>query len=173
MAIIKIFIEGGVLEHQNISSQTYNNSSRLRECFYKLLTQYFNPNDFSLQVEIGGPKNQAIKFFKSEIEKNLNVYLLIDLDANSSKRTEIVNSFNLRDKIHEKNIFFMVQEMEAWILSQPDKIEACYKNLKRKKIGKNLGDDNLLLNVNPELIVKPSVILETILGRYFTIEKRN
>lgn len=172
MAVIKVFIEGGVLTHPSVTVQTLNNSQRLRESFYKLLTQFFDPNEFSLQVEIGGPRNQAINFFKTEISKTSDIYLIVDLDAPKSDKNLVLQGFNLDSSNHESHIFFMIQEMEAWILSQPEKIEECFKYLKRRNPSVKISEDAIIKDKDPEDITKPSDKLSTLLGRYFKYEKK-
>ena len=172
MAVITIFVEGGVLENEHHSIQTLDNSQRLRESFYKLLTQRFNEQDFSLVVEIGGPNNQTIKFLKKELAKGENVYSTIDLDCPNSERNHRINELDLPDENARNRVFFMVQEMEAWILSQPEKIETFYSHLSRRKPNFSLKDDEILKGKHPKDITKPSDKLHTLLGRYFQIEKK-
>ena len=173
MVVVRLYIEGGVLQHPNVAAQkTLNNSQRFRESFYKLLTQVFDPNVFSIEIVIGGPRTQALNFFKSEITKSPNTYLLVDLDKPKSEKPIIIESFGLKNENQQKNIFFMVQEMEAWILSQPDKIEECYSPLKRIKPNISLSQDTILNGIDPESIVKPSKKLDVLLGRYFRYKKK-
>lgn len=171
MAVIKIFIEGGILPHPNISVQTLNNSQRLRESFYDLLSQKIDPNSFQLEVEVGGSVLNTIKFFKTEIANGKAPLLLIDLDDLPANKPTQIQSFDLEQAAKKKLVFFMVQEMESWILSQPDKIEKCYQHLKRVKLADVFGEDEILQQ-HPEEINKPSDKLATLLGRYFRVEKR-
>lgn len=172
MAIVKIFIEGGVLSHPNVSVQTMNNTQRLRESFYYLLSQNHSPSQFKLEVEIGGGFKQTIKFFKAQLQKGQDVYLLIDLDGNRMQKKQKLHEFELTDKIYENRVFFMIQEMEAWMLSQPDKIEDCFQHLKRMKKDRKLEDDSTIKDKHPENIVKPSEKIGILLGRYFRVIKR-
>ncbi|HHH49540.1 MAG TPA: DUF4276 family protein [Saprospiraceae bacterium] len=172
MAVITIFIEGGVLAHDNQTIQTLDNSESLRESFYKLLTQKFSPKDFTLEIEIGGPNNQAIIFLQEAVAKNQDSFAIVDLDAPTNQRKKKISEFGINDENISKRIIFMVQEMEAWILSQPDKIESCFQYLKRRKSNIKLSDDAILKNRHPESINKPSDKLHTLLGRYFQIEKK-
>jgi hypothetical protein len=68
----------------------------------------------------------------------------------------------------------MIQEMEAWILSQVDKIEqfGIIEGLIRKKQNKNINDNVLLKNIHPEEIAKPTEKLDTILRQYFDVVKK-
>jgi len=172
MVIIKIYVEGGVLPNANLRIQTLNNSERLRESFYKLLSKKLDPTKFKLHVEIGSGVQQSINFFKSALKKGHNVYLLIDLDVPKNKKLERLNTLAIADKDISERVFFMIQEMEAWILSQPNKIEECYHYLKRVKSSILLEDDKILKGIHPEDITKPSTKLHTILGRYYREEKK-
>jgi len=67
----------------------------------------------------------------------------------------------------------MIQEMEAWILSQIDKIEEFGRNegLIRKRDNEAINNNALIKNKHPEQINKPSEKLDTILRQYFDIVK--
>ncbi|MEM9884929.1 MAG: DUF4276 family protein [Bacteroidota bacterium] len=172
MAVIKIYIEGGVLPNASLAVQTINNSQRLRESFYKLLSQKVEPDRFELQVEIGGGFQNTIKLFRAEFEKDSNTHLLIDLDLPKSQRKKKIAAIELDDEIFYGKIFFMVQEMETWILSQPVKIEQCFAHLKRVRIKDTIENDNLIKDIHPEDITKPSAKLRVLLGRYFREERK-
>ncbi len=62
----------------------------------------------------------------------------------------------------------MIQEMEAWILSQVYKIEL-FGEIEGLELKKHDAIDNnpLLRNKHPEEISKPNKILDTILRQYF------
>ncbi len=72
-----------------------------------------------------------------------------------------------------KRIFFMIQEMEAWILSQVDKIEEFGRKegLIRKRNNETIKNNSLIKNIHPEEIKKPSSKLDTILRQYFDVVK--
>jgi hypothetical protein len=168
--VLKIFIEGGVLPNANINAQTINNSERLRESFYKLLSKKVDPSMFTLEVNVNAGISNVIKTFKSELEKGSDNLLFIDLDKPKEYRNERLEELGLEELSSE--VIFMVQEMEAWILSQPDKIEECFAGLKRIRNNELIADDNNLKDKHPEIIKNPSRVMQTILGRYFRIEKR-
>ncbi len=172
MVVITIYIEGGVLPNANINALTINNSQRLRESFYKLFTQKIDESKFKLNVEIGSSNQQSINFFRNSIKSDRKTYLFIDLDAPKSAKKSFLISNHLNSTETQEHVFFMVQEMEAWILSQPDKIESCYSHLIRRKPSAAILMDNNIVDKNPEDITKPSRVLGIILGRYFNIEKK-
>ena len=175
MVNITIFIEGGILPNDKINVQTIDNSERLRESFYNIMSQLISPNKFNISIKQGSGNKQTIKFFKSRIQKQKNSILLIDLDDKKNKKKQKLIDFELND--YNGNVFFMVQEMEAWIISQIDKVDLYYEGkFLRKKINTKLSDDENISLKHPEEIVKPSKILKIILGRYFSYtmnKKRN
>ncbi|MFO7142496.1 hypothetical protein B9T16_12925, partial [Arthrospira sp. PCC 8006] len=68
---------------------------------------------------------------------------------------------------------FMIQEMEAWLLSQVDKIEEFAKSegLIRKRVNEDIKSNPLINNIHPEAISKPSEKIDTIFRQYFDIVK--
>ncbi|KHD08791.1 hypothetical protein PN36_15025 [Candidatus Thiomargarita nelsonii] len=102
--------------------------------------------------------------------QEINAVLLIDLDAPKEKREERLNQYKPFDT---SKIFFMIQEMEAWILSQIDKIEEFGKTegLIRKRDNEDINNNSLMKNKHPEEINKPSEKLDTILRQYFDVVK--
>ena len=103
----------------------------------------------------------------------MNAVLLIDLDAAKEEKDKRLNE-NYKN-FDTPKIFFMIQEMEAWIISQPDKIEEFGENegLERKKTDKGIKNSSLLKGKHPEQIRKPSEKLDTILRQYFICCKNN
>jgi hypothetical protein len=164
---IQLFVEGGVLEHQNIAVETVNNSNKLRESLHQLLSQLVAPEKFDLVVLPRGGYKQTIKDFKADLEKDNQSLLLIDLDAPKSQKDTQIAAFELTE-IAEK-VFFMVQKMEAWILSQPDKIElfAQNKKLRIKNADKTIAQNPLLKGKHPEEIENPDDKLKTIFSQHF------
>ncbi|MCF8372750.1 MAG: DUF4276 family protein [Bacteroidales bacterium] len=171
MVDVTIFIEGGVLPHDNVAVQTIDNSHRLRESFHQIFSQIIDPGSFNLNVQQGSGFQQTINFFKSRIKNNHKVFLLIDLDMPKSKKAEKIKYLNLEDQ--NGYVFFMVQEMEAWILSQPDKIDKYYSlKYTRKGKTKKIEDDSQLVGKHPEDIHKPSRVLRALLKRYYSYQIR-
>lgn len=171
MVDISIFIEGGVLPNDNISVQTIDNSDKLREGFYSILSQLVPSTEFNIKIKQGSSNKQTINFFKTKIKKDANSSLLIDLDCSKHEKATKLSEFELTG--YSENVFFMVQEMEAWIISQIDKVDAYYKNkLIRKRTGIALSNHHKIVNIHPEDIVKPSTVLKEILGYYFITKFR-
>ena len=103
-------------------------------------------------------------------EKGTNAVILIDLDARKEEREERLKHYNPFDTT---KIFFMIQEMEAWIISQVYKIEefGINEGLRRKKANEKIDNNSLIKNKHPEEIEKPSEKLDTILRQYFDVVK--
>jgi hypothetical protein len=169
MVDVVIFIEGGVLLNDDVSVQTLDNSQKFRESFYNVFYKLIDKQAFNINIQLGSGYKQAIKFFKTQLDKNS--VLLIDLDNSIAYRDKRLLELELEN--YRDRVFFMIQEMEAWILSQPQKIDVCYRNnYKRERSTLNISDDTLLKGIHPEEIIKPSWVLKVLLKRYFSYEKR-
>ena len=169
MVNVTIVIEGGVLPNDDISVQTLDNSQKFRESFYNILYKLIDKQAFNINIQLGSGFKQAIIFFKSQLDRNS--ILLIDLDNFKAYRDNKLIKLGLEN--YKDNVFFMIQEMEAWILSQPEQIDECYKNnYKREHSEFKISDDQLLRGKHPEEITKPSWVLKVLLKRYFSYEKR-
>lgn len=116
MAKCVLFVEGS----SNISN------GNLRIGFNKLLRQAGRPMP---QIEMSDDMAGAIRKFKLEVEKSVSrferVLLLVDLDGPEETREAWLTNHGLL--AHREQVFFMIQEMEAWFLSQPDKLQAFYR----------------------------------------------
>lgn len=171
MVEILLYIEGGVLPTPNIPQHALSNSESLRESFHKLFSQHLDSGSFRLKVEMSGPDRQAAKFFKSELKKGKNACLVIDLEGPQETIAERYERLEIQETDRLK-VCFMIQKMEAWILSQPDKIEATYSHLTRNKPDQYLAADTSIKDKHPEAIHNPDKVLHTLLGRYFQEERR-
>ncbi len=167
MVEIQVFIEGAVLDHENHSALTMDNSQRFREGFRKLFSKAFAEEDLKIIVQNGSGIKQTVNFFKQHATAVPSVLLLIDLEAPKTQRNAVLAQYDLSDWQH--SVFFMIQAMEAWILSQPDKIEQCFSKLRHGE--ERIENDNSLRGVHPESILHPESVLNTILSRYFRIVK--
>lgn len=168
-----IIVEGAPLPHPNIAATTMSNVATFREAFRKLFQSGIHNPNISFQIENGGGDRNAVKMFL----KSAGQLLLVDLDGRPETRQQRLayfeqqfQQFGFNVQTHSGNVFFMVQKMEAWFLSQPDKIELLLE--KQKNASQPISNDNNLLNRHPESIVRPDNVMNTILMRYFE-ETRN
>lgn len=168
MVKISIYIEGGVLPHPHVDLATLSNSQRLREGFHKLFTQALDPTQFQLEIEMQAGRNQAARFFRENaIKTEKSPFLLIDLEAPPQKREHQLTNLELDSETFRGRVFFMVQAMEAWILSQPDVIASYFSDLRKTDKERIAEDDILTRYDHPEKIDQPKRRLNDLLGRYF------
>ncbi len=100
-------------------------NGKLAQGFHKLLFQKLEGK--MPRIKMANSKSEAIRTFKRSTLSN-DKYLLIDLDAPASQKNESIKDNGLSEDNHR--CFFMIQEMEAWFLSQPHILDAHF----RKKI---------------------------------------
>ncbi|MFN8278372.1 MAG: DUF4276 family protein [Chitinophagales bacterium] len=95
---------------------------QLRPGFSQLLQQKVRGNRFKLNLE--GPDSEATyKFYHPDTSEHK--FLVVDLDGNQETRNRRLS--NLKIKAKDANrVFFMVQKMESWFLSQPEVIKDCF-----------------------------------------------
>ncbi|MFA8299720.1 MAG: hypothetical protein ACEPOV_06140 [Hyphomicrobiales bacterium] len=168
MVTIKIVVEGGIMPDSNNDALTIANSNRLRESFHKLLSQVVDEDTFNLEIEMGAGEKNACKMFKHSVQHS-NCFLLIDLDKENSQRQTKLDLLGIED--YSSFVFFMIQKMEAWILSQPKAIEKVMESYNVQKRNKSLKDDPVFEKKAYD-IAHPDKRLNTILSRYFFIERR-
>lgn len=94
----------------------------LRIAFSKFLNNAGVPMGF-LQVRMSGDKARTIKDFKNNEADQKSI--LIDLDAPPDEREKDI--FNSGLEKFQEDSFYMIQQMEAWFLSQPEIIQEYYK----------------------------------------------
>ena len=127
----------------------------LRQAWGKLL---------GVAVEPTGSYPNAVASYKARIKNKENVLLLVDSDG--ADRKTWLKQQRLEDA--GENVFFMVQTVEAWFLSQPQIIEAQYGTYKE-----NATKIAVLLEKYPnyEAIEKPKDVLTTLLYECFIAAK--
>lgn len=100
---------------EGASDTTYG---QLRQGFNKLLSQKLAGN--MPRIIMGEGRNQAIdKYLNSD-----NSFLLLDLDGPEATRDQHISEHKLNPK--PELVFYMIQEMEAWFISQPEILDAFY-----------------------------------------------
>lgn len=97
-------------------------NGNLKIGFGSLLEQKLRGN--MPRIVMSGNKSETCKKFKNPLQNQAN-FLLIDLDAPESDREQEIIKQGLVDV--QESVFFMIHEMEAWILSQPNVLDEYYK----------------------------------------------
>jgi hypothetical protein len=120
---------------------------KLRPAFSQLLRQKVK-KQFAVSME-GSETDAAKKFLKPENPEGKA--LLIDLDASFEQKDEKLKKLKLeKDK---GSVFFMVQKMEAWFLSQPEIIDAQFGIDVSKKVKRAVQE-----------VEKPDELLESLVN---------
>ncbi|MDI9877711.1 DUF4276 family protein [Flectobacillus rivi] len=163
MVDVSILVEGGVHPHSNASADTFDNSEKLRESFQTLLSKGVQDDRIQIKIDTKGSYTSIIK-----IPLHSSQLALLDLDGDQSQRTVRLKEYQL-DK-HQDFVFFMIQAMESWILSQPDAIEKTFEEY-TKILEDSLAEFQALKDASPEDISNPSEVLNSLLQSYFEYEK--
>jgi hypothetical protein len=161
MVVVTVFFEGGANPNENPNVATFDNTNRLRESFNKLLNSGLENEKVRVQAEPAYSITNVVKI------RNPNALLLIDLDGPKDIKSKRLKDNKLIDV--QDFVFFMVQQMEAWILSQPEVIETVFEYYKAK--GVSIKDDPKIRDKHPESITSPEDILYDILKRRFSYIK--
>ncbi len=137
-------------------------TGNLRQALRKLLEQV-NPKQ-KFEIILGDDKGGTVRKFKQLIlDSGNSKALLVDLDADESKRSTALQTHQLSGFQH---CFFMVQEMEAWFFSQPEVLQTYYgKDLKLGSYGK--GDASRIANPSDVLA---SLTFKTKKGKYHKVQ---
>lgn len=105
----------------------------LREGFCKLFHSFQRGNKLEFLMMKGNAS--AIKIFKNDSRSEFK-YLITDLDKKVESGKDVFLRENELEGLSD-NVFFMVRQMEAWFISQPEIVNEKYKfdlvnELKRK-----------------------------------------
>jgi Domain of unknown function (DUF4276) len=108
----------------------------LRQGFTKLLEKRIEGN--LPRINLGGGKSHTIrKFLKNKLEAD-TFMLLVDLDGPEEEKEQDMKENGLHSK--KETVFYMVQEMETWFLSQPDMLDSFFGvDHKGKKVSDKLS----------------------------------
>lgn len=169
--VIRIIIEGGSLQNNNDTTdektiQTYDGSEVLREELKKFFTKALGVSDISVIVNYEGSNKNAAKVFVAQPEED---YLYTDLDDIPENRAEWFTRMEkdgiiIQDE-RKQDVFFWIQEMEAWFLKQPKCIEA-WAAVRSIEIKKSIDSDSLIAGKDIEhLSLKASKIMKVIFKR--------
>lgn len=172
MVTVTVYLEGGTNPNElNADALASSNVSVYREEFESLLTQALDTSEISLIVESKGPISAVKAEYARVKAEGTSAVFLIDLD---DRAVEIPRRLadNFQNEPAAGIVFFMVQKMESWILSQPWIIDelAREENWQRDKKYPDtvaVADSNLLKVAHPENIKNADTALNTICTRYF------
>jgi len=169
--VIRIIIEGGALPNRNDAVDagtinTYDGSEVLREELKKFFISVLGISDISVIVTYEGSNKNAAKVFVTQPEED---YLYTDLDDVPEKRSEWFDKME-KDGIvipdeRKQDVFFWIQEMEAWFLKQPQCIEA-WAAVRKIEVKTPIASDPLIAGKDIEhLAHKPSEVMKVIFRR--------
>lgn len=118
MAKCILFVEG--------SPSTENGN--LRRGFQRLFAQEIRLRGQMPRIEMSNDTAEAVRKFKFELGKPFadfdNILLLVDLDGPPDTQEKWLVKYELQH--HRGQVFWMVQEMEAWFIAQPQIITSFY-----------------------------------------------
>lgn len=123
----------------------------LRQGFAKLLARRIDGN--LPRINLGGGKSQTIrKFVKNKFEAD-EFLLLIDLDKPEEAKEQDILDHDLL--AHREKVFYMVQEMETWFISQPKMLDSFFGvDHKKKKVSEKLTKRTLTDISDPKTELK-------------------
>lgn len=169
--VIRIIVEGGALPDKNSTVDagtvnTYDGSEVLREELKKFFIKVLGISDISIIVTYEGSNKNAAKVFISQPDED---YLYTDLDDVPEKRDEwfskMENDGIVIPEERQNDVFFWIQEMEAWFLKQPQCIEA-WATVRKIEIKTPIASDPLIAGKDIEhLVHKPSEVMKVIFRR--------
>lgn len=113
-----------------IEGTTDGTNGFLREGFVKLFYQILK--NHMPRIHMGNNTLETIRKYRFSQSDS---YALIDLDDNESNIKTVKDKYEINDN---NKVFFMIQEMEAWFISQPDILDEFYGfSISDKLIKKN------------------------------------
>lgn len=135
-----------------IEGESNSPNGDLRQGFISLLKKLLEGK--LPRIIMGDGKKQTIdKFLNNRFDAQS--LLLVDLDAEEIERENDLNKNGLAK--YSESVFYMIQEMEAWFLSQPNILEEFYG---KDKNGKNISSK--IIKNKAELISNPDEVLQKI-----------
>lgn len=173
MVEIRIIVEGGGQAGSG-DVTTANNTESLRQSLNSFFSRLLGRNDVSISV--GYSYRNAAKRFIEDFSYDS---LFVDSDAAKEKLNtwfEKLKNENPDKPIiisleRQNDVFFMIQEMEAWFLKQPECFEKWAALEGYKKIDEaEIKNHSLIRNKDIEDITKPSVKTKILLRHFFEKE---
>lgn len=171
MVNLNIIVEGGTFD-PNAGEETFNNVEALRESLNKFFSRLLKREDIGVRVDVGAGYRSATKMFVKNFQDH---YLYVDSDDSDTSKwfkkldnidpsRAIIMPAEAKDKV-----YFMIQEMEAWFLKQPDCLEkwGVAQGYTRTNKETAIASDNQIAGKDIESLSEPSRIVGVIIQRYF------
>ncbi|MBD5271659.1 MAG: DUF4276 family protein [Bacteroides sp.] len=179
MVTLSLIVEGGVYP-QNVDASTASNVEALRQSLHSFFSRLLSRDDISIKLHMGQGYRNATKTF---IAAPTPIMLFVDSDLPPKETNKwfdkLMNHQNPElsivipnDKV--QNVFFMIQEMEAWFLKQPECIEKWAKNEGYSRMDGNISISNhsVIKGKEIEEISKPSQKLTILMKKFFKKGKK-
>lgn len=174
MVKLNLIVEGGVYTN-NVSAETASNVESLRQSLHKFFTKILKRDDIEITIFMGTGYRNAAKQFVGAITP---VGLFVDSDLPPETKhlwfDKLTNKTNPEMTItipqeRIRYVFFMVQEMEAWFLKQPECLNRWAKSegYNRKNADLDIANHSLIKGKDIESISKPSDKLALIIKHFF------
>lgn len=174
MVKLNIIVEGGV-PLGNIQADTASNVESLRQSFYMFFSRLLKRSDINIVVQMGWGVRAAIKQYLSDAAYDC---MFVDSDCAKGKLERWFESFQSDEypgksiiipADRQSGIFFMIQEMEAWILKQPECLDRWGKaqGYTRKRTDEKIENHSLIRGKDIEKITKPSEKLGVLIRAFF------
>jgi hypothetical protein len=164
MVTINVLIEGGIGENdpQNNNPVVVYNHNALRQAFTKLFEKIVRQQVKTVIYLLGPVGNER------NVNHNNFSFYWRDLDRPDIHRNEVIdNVLQNMPSLHENQVYFFVQEVEAWILSQFDSLQVPLHTIQQGILQHSM----LRSYDHPKDIPQPAEKLGT-LARLFVSEKR-
>lgn len=177
MVELHIMVEGGGQPNAENASVAYN-TQVLRQSLHSFFSRLLARDDISIVVSMELGYRNAVKQFLGKKK----VSLFVDLDAPKNKMQDWFKKLETENESkplcipasRQKDVYFMIQEMEAWFLRQPDCFEkwAAAGGWQRLHPSEKIETHSLIFGKNIEDIERPSE-KTAILLRHFFEKKRH
>lgn len=173
MVTLNVIVEGQSVR-EDMAEKVASNAAALRQSLNGFFTRVLNTDDVQITIFMGdGYRNAARKYATDSGNQCLYVDSDFPYDSRMEWFKKLINSEHSEKSIvipanKVDNVFFMVQEMEAWFLKQPECIERWRvdNDYDRKHPEENIAEHSLIRGKNMEDIKKPSGKLATLIKKY-------
>lgn len=177
MVTVTVFAEGGAVDSGGVDAATMDNSAALRQSLNRIFSETIGKRDgVQIVVEMKAGYKNVCKEFLKKSDDSLVMYL--DSDCVARDIPKWFEKLSLNDHVtipddRRNNIYFMVQEMEAWILKDLHSLElwAEKEGYERKDVSP-LSQHSLVRGKDIESIKKPSKNLAQMVKHFFSRNKK-